>query len=65
MKIDNKKLDIAMAYSCLSVNELSRKSGVNIVTLTRVRKGTQDIMPKTVGKIAKALETSVEEIIQD
>jgi DNA-binding Xre family transcriptional regulator len=64
MRIDNKKLDIAIAEACLTVNELSQQSGVNIVTLTRLRKGAQETMPKTVGKIAKALHISVEELIQ-
>lgn len=65
MKVDNKKLDVAMAYACLTVNELSQQSGVNIVTLARVRRGIQETMPKTVGKIAKALKVSVEEIIEE
>lgn len=64
MKIDSKKLDIAMAEACLTVNELSKQSGVNVVTLTRLRKGNQELMPKTVGKIARALDISVEELIQ-
>lgn len=64
MKIDNKKLDIAIADACLTMNELSRQSRVSIVTLTKVRKGTQEPTPKTVGKIAKALNVSVGEIIQ-
>ena len=63
MKIDNKKIDIAMADACLTMSELSKQSGVNIVTLTRLRKGTQETRPKTVGKIAKALDVSVEDII--
>jgi DNA-binding Xre family transcriptional regulator len=64
MKIDSKILDIAMAEACLTVNELSKQSGVNVVTLTRLRKGNQELMPKTVGKIARALDISVEELIQ-
>lgn len=64
MKIDNKKLDIAIACACITVNELSKQSGVNIVTLTKLR-STHEVMPKTVGKVAKALNISVEEIIEE
>ncbi|MFU0824784.1 helix-turn-helix domain-containing protein [Clostridium sp.] len=64
MRIDNKKFEIAMAEACLSVNELSKQSGVNIVTLTKLRKGKQELMPKTVGKISKALGVPVEELIE-
>lgn len=64
MRIDNKKFEIAMAEACLSVNELSKQSGVNIVTLTKLRRGNQELMPKTVGKISKALGVPVEELIE-
>lgn len=64
MRIDNKKFEIAMAEACLSVNELSKQSGVNIVTLTKLRKGNHELMPKTVGKISKALGIPVEELIE-
>lgn len=64
MRIDNKKIEIAMAKACLSVNELSKQSGINIVTLTKLRKGNQELMPKTVGKLSKALGVPVEELIQ-
>lgn len=64
MKINTQRLDVAIADACLTMNELSKQSRVNIVTLTKVRKGTQEPTPKTVGKIAKALNISVEEIIE-
>lgn len=63
MKIDTKKLDIAIARACLTVDELSKQSKVNIVTLTRVRRGLQEPMPKTVEKLAKALKVDAAELV--
>lgn len=63
MKIDSLKFNLALAKSCLSMTELSEMSGVNNVTLTRICKNKQEPKPKTIGKIAKALNMSVEELI--
>lgn len=63
MKINKEKLLLALAKSCLSLTELSILSGVNTVTLTRVCKGTQNPLPKTIGKIAKALNVTIESLI--
>jgi len=65
MKVSNESLDLALANSCISMTELSKLSGVNKVTLTRISRGTQDPMPKTVGKIARALNVPVEYLIQN
>jgi transcriptional regulator with XRE-family HTH domain len=65
MKINTKNLDLAMANACLSVDELSKLSGVNITTLSRIRRGSQEPMPKTIGKLARALECKAEELIED
>lgn len=65
MKIDKMKLDLAMANKAYSAKELSRICGVSQVTITRVTKGTQDARPETIGKIAKALDVPVIEIIKE
>ncbi|WP_313132816.1 helix-turn-helix domain-containing protein [Anaerocolumna sp.] len=65
MKLNIKNLDLALANACLSVNELSKLSGVNITTLSRIRKGTQEPMPKTIGKLARALKCKTEDLIED
>lgn len=65
MKIDKMKLDLAMASKTYSVKELSQKCGVSQVTITRITKGVQKARPETVGKIAKALEVPVTDIIED
>lgn len=63
MKIDNKNLTLIMAKQCLLVKDLAIKSDVDIVTITRIRKGKQAARPATVGKLARALDVDVEEII--
>jgi transcriptional regulator with XRE-family HTH domain len=64
LKIDIKKLDIEIAKSCLLKGELAKAAKIDIVTLTRISKGTQEPRPQTIGKIAKALEVDVTEIIE-
>lgn len=65
MKIDNKKLDLIMAENCLSAEEFAKLAGVSSVTVSRIKKGTQKARPKTIGKIVKALNLKVNELIKD
>lgn len=64
MKINLQKLQIAMANQEFSSKELSKKCGVSQVTITRITKGVQVARPQTIGKIAKALNVPVTEIIE-
>lgn len=63
MKIDRTKLDLAMANKSYSAKELSKRCGVSQVTIARIARGVQEARPETVGKIAKALNVPVTEII--
>lgn len=63
MKINVMKLNVAMAKACITTNELSNKAELNYSTLTRIKSGTQ-ANPATIGKIAKALNVNVEELIE-
>lgn len=63
MKIDKMKVDIAMANKGFSAKELSEKCGISQITITRLKKGVQKARPETVGKIAKALDVQVENLI--
>lgn len=65
MKIDNQKLDMLMATQCLTSEMLSKVTGVSQVSIARFRKGTQQPRPATVGKIAKALNVPVTDIIEN
>lgn len=53
-----------MANKEYSAKELSEKCGVSQVTITRLVRGIQTARPVTVGKIAKALNVDVTEIIE-
>lgn len=63
MKINSTKLDVAMANACITTNELSNKANLNYSTLTRIKSGSH-ANPATIGKIAKALNVKVEELIE-
>lgn len=62
MKINNRKLDLELARRCISLSAL-RGNGLSPQTITRIRNGA-DVKPVTVGKIAKALQVDVTEIIE-
>ena len=62
MKIDTIKLDVVLAKRCMSMSDL--KSAVSPQTLKRVRRG-EDLLPKTVGKIARAVDVDVSEIVAE
>lgn len=64
IKIDIKKIDLLIAKKGMSVKEFSEHSHINETTLCRIRNGKQVPNIKTVGKLAKALEVDVTEIIE-
>lgn len=63
MKIDKKKLNLAMARKCLTTAELSTVAEMPRSTVNRVVAG-KSAKPWTVGKIANALGVDVTEIIE-
>lgn len=63
MKIDARKMEIAMARACKNQSELEAE-GIGRTLLTRIRRGS-NLTAKTVGKIAKSLGVDVTEIIED
>lgn len=64
MKVDKKKLEVAMARKCISSEELGAITGISMFTINRL-KAEQPGRTKTIGLIAKALEVDVTEIIID
>jgi len=46
----------------LSLTDLAQKSGVNRITIHRIETGKQKAMPRTLRKLAEALQVSVEEL---
>lgn len=63
MQIDKTKMEIAMSENALNFVKLSKKSGVSRTTLSYINNG-KSCKPEIVGKIAKALEVSVEDLIE-
>lgn len=62
MKIDNRKLDLILARQCRTITDL--RVSVSPQTLTRVRR-CEDVKPATIGRIAKALDVDVTEILKE
>lgn len=65
MKLNNSRLQLAMANACMSINELAAKSEVSRISIGKCIKGSTEPRPATVGKIAKALNVPVADIIED
>ena len=62
MKVDRKKLELAMARACLSTAELIAKAEMPRGTVNGIISGKSS-KPGTIGKIAKALGVDVTEIL--
>lgn len=65
MLLDKTKAELAMARLELNRLDLSRKLGVAAVAVSQYFKPGRDLHPKTIGKIAKALEVDPLEIIKN
>ena len=63
MRLDYRKLFLAMANAGMSDTDLCEKSGVSRPALTKIKKGAQSPRPNTVGKLARALGVAVEELM--
>ena len=53
-----------MANACLSMDDLAALAEVSRVSISKYLSGKRQPKPKTVGKIAKALNVPVTEIIE-
>lgn len=65
MIIDRKKFDLAMAKKCINLKELKDLAHISNSTITKVLAGKIPLQPKTLGKIAKALDVEPIELLQD
>lgn len=63
MKVDKKKLEVAMARAKLNRNTLANKAGIPVPTLSNVYNRGK-CKPATVGRIADALGIDVTEILE-
>ncbi len=64
MKVNRKKLQLAMANACLNSEDLAVKAELPRPTLNNAITG-RSVRPATIGKIAKALGVPVEQILED
>ena len=61
MKLNKNKLDLIRARKCAQLKDIAAAAGVSTATIQKGYK--RDIAPECIGKIAKALNVDVEEII--
>jgi transcriptional regulator with XRE-family HTH domain len=56
------KLKRLREQQALSLTDLAQKSGVNRITIHRIENGKQKPMPRTIRKLAEALQVEVSEL---
>lgn len=64
MRLNKSKLLIALANACMNPYDLCKATGMKYQNYRRVANGN-NCKPATVGKIAKALNVDVTEILED
>lgn len=63
LRINHDKFLLALAKARLTTTELKNKSGVGRNTISKAINGNNPIRPVLIGKLAKALNVNVEQII--
>lgn len=63
LKINCNKFLLALAKSGMTTTELKIKSGVGRNTISKVMNNEADVRPAIAGRLAKALDVDVEEIV--
>ena len=58
-----RKIRIAQARVCISLNDLVEKTGLSRATVSKTINGKISPTPKTIGLLAKALNVDITEII--
>lgn len=64
MQINKMKLNLAMARACMNPEDLQSKTKISMPTIYNAISG-KSVRPATLGRIAKALEVDVTEILED
>lgn len=65
MKINFQKLQIAMADACMNKSDLANAAGISRISIGKYFSGKREPSLKSIGKIAKALNVPVTEIIEN
>jgi transcriptional regulator with XRE-family HTH domain len=61
----NELLKALRKRRALSLSELAQMSNVSRVTINRIENGKQKPLPRTIRRLAKALQVGVEELTSD
>ncbi|WP_317853958.1 helix-turn-helix transcriptional regulator [Chakrabartyella piscis] len=64
MKVNIQKLTVALANKCFSINDLAEQSNVSRISIGKLISGKVEPRTATVGKIAKALDCKVEDLVE-
>ncbi len=64
MFINKEKIEVYLAKQCMSYNDLSKASGISRITIQKMIYNKVNARPVTIGKIAKALQVPVTDIIE-
>lgn len=65
MIADKRKVQIAMARSCMTVGDIAQKAGIPFQSVKNVIGGKRSVRPGTIGRVAKALQVDVVDILAD
>ncbi|MFL0197632.1 helix-turn-helix domain-containing protein [Clostridium sp. WILCCON 0269] len=63
LRLNIEKLRLAQAKACLTTTELTDKSDIGKGTLGKILNKQRKATPKTIGKLARALNVEVEQIV--
>ena len=63
MKLSKEKLQLVLANECMSMEDFADKVKVSRTSISKYLSGAREPRPKTIGKIAKALDVPVEKLI--
>ena len=63
MNVNRKKLQLAMARACMSSDDLTKSSGLPRPTVNNAISG-RSVTPKTLGRIAQALNCDPADIME-
>jgi DNA-binding XRE family transcriptional regulator len=65
LKVDSNKLILARANIPMTVRELSKASGVAVSTISKIENGHCEPNLITIGKLAKALNIKVQDLLEN
>lgn len=65
MKVDKKKFILKCAERIMNPVDVAKVAGISVETIYKITSGDGNITAKTLGKVAKALETSPSDLIAE